>query len=69
MLNTTLKLAKLPTQVACPYCQTTVVWCNESLYRPFCSERCKAIDFGAWTNESIRITHPEMHFDFDNGAN
>ena len=24
-------------------------------YRPFCSERCKTQDFGAWASESYRV--------------
>ena len=24
-------------------------------YRPFCSERCKLIDFGAWATEKYRV--------------
>lgn len=55
-----------PTQVACPSCQTAVVWCAESLYRPFCSERCKVIDLGAWATESFRVSLPATHLDFDN---
>jgi len=31
------------------------VWEPESPYRPFCSERCKLIDLGAWASESYRI--------------
>jgi endogenous inhibitor of DNA gyrase (YacG/DUF329 family) len=28
----------------------------ENPWRPFCSERCKQIDLGAWASESYRIT-------------
>jgi uncharacterized protein len=31
------------------------VWDETSRYRPFCSERCKMIDLGAWATESYRI--------------
>ena len=41
--------------VACPHCGASVVWGPESKYRPFCSERCKMIDLGAWATESYRI--------------
>lgn len=41
--------------VNCPHCQTTVVWQKESQYRPFCSQRCKMIDFGDWADEKQRI--------------
>jgi hypothetical protein len=32
-----------------------VVWDAASPYRPFCSERCKMIDLGAWATESYRV--------------
>lgn len=45
----------LPLQVDCPHCQTKVVWSEHNPYRPFCSERCRLIDLGAWADESHRI--------------
>jgi len=44
-----------PRTVACPTCGARVHWTPESKFRPFCSERCKTIDLGAWANESYRI--------------
>jgi len=44
-----------PRTVACPTCGARVPWTPESKFRPFCSERCKTIDLGAWANESYRI--------------
>ncbi len=41
--------------VNCPQCGARVVWDASSPYRPFCSERCKMIDLGAWAAESYRI--------------
>jgi endogenous inhibitor of DNA gyrase (YacG/DUF329 family) len=35
------------------------VWGSQSKYRPFCSERCKMIDLGAWATESYRIPAEE----------
>ena len=32
-----------------------MVWEGSSPYRPFCSQRCKMIDLGAWATESYRI--------------
>jgi uncharacterized protein len=43
------------TTVACPRCQRDVVWKPENKFRPFCSERCKLMDLGAWANEEYRI--------------
>ena len=37
--------------VKCPTCNKPVKWVPESLFRPFCSERCKLIDLGAWAAE------------------
>lgn len=39
------------TIIACPHCQKEIRWDNKNPFRPFCSERCKLIDFGAWVNE------------------
>ncbi len=40
--------------VPCPQCAKAVEWIPESRYRPFCSERCKLIDLGAWASEAYR---------------
>jgi uncharacterized protein len=45
----------MPTMVKCPTCQRPVEWSAESVHRPFCSERCRLIDLGAWFNEERRI--------------
>ena len=41
--------------VNCPKCGAKVVWDNAHPWRPFCSERCKMIDLGAWATESYRV--------------
>jgi len=41
--------------VNCPRCAKPVRWGPESPFRPFCSERCKVIDLGAWANEEYRV--------------
>jgi len=41
--------------VSCPRCGAPVRWEPESSFRPFCSERCKMIDLGAWANEEYRV--------------
>lgn len=40
--------------VACPTCGKGVSWTPENAWRPFCSERCKLIDLGAWADERYR---------------
>lgn len=48
--------AKLPVkQVTCPQCGGESVYAPSNPFRPFCSERCKNIDFGAWASESFRL--------------
>jgi endogenous inhibitor of DNA gyrase (YacG/DUF329 family) len=42
-------------RVKCPTCGTTIDWSPASAWRPFCSERCKLIDLGAWLTEQHAI--------------
>jgi len=48
-----------PKVVPCPHCGKAVEWSSASRWRPFCSERCKTIDLGAWATESYRISIAE----------
>jgi uncharacterized protein len=41
--------------VACPQCGGDSIFAISNAYRPFCSERCKDIDYGAWSSESFRM--------------
>ncbi|MFT5644194.1 MAG: endogenous inhibitor of DNA gyrase (YacG/DUF329 family) [Janthinobacterium sp.] len=43
------------TIVNCPGCARKVEWNTANQYRPFCSERCKQIDLGAWADEKYAI--------------
>jgi endogenous inhibitor of DNA gyrase (YacG/DUF329 family) len=43
----------------CPTCGKTIEWENNPA-RPFCSERCKLIDFGRWANEEYRVPTNEQ---------
>lgn len=53
-------LPAAPTRVVkCPTCAADVRWCAESRWRPFCSERCKLIDLGAWATQSYRLEAAE----------
>jgi len=38
----------------CPTCGGPVEW-QGNPWRPFCSERCKLIDFDKWTSEEYRM--------------
>lgn len=41
--------------VRCPNCHGDSVFGPSNPYRPFCSARCKGLDFGAWADESFRM--------------
>ncbi|NBW48527.1 MAG: DNA gyrase inhibitor YacG [Betaproteobacteria bacterium] len=41
--------------VRCPGCGGDSVFGPSNLYRPFCSERCKNHDLGAWASEAFRV--------------
>jgi endogenous inhibitor of DNA gyrase (YacG/DUF329 family) len=42
--------------VTCPTCERPVEW----RWRPFCSERCKLIDLGAWASGERAIAGEEL---------
>jgi endogenous inhibitor of DNA gyrase (YacG/DUF329 family) len=41
--------------VRCPGCGGDSIYAPSNPSRPFCSERCKNMDFGAWASESFRV--------------
>lgn len=41
--------------VTCPTCGGRSIFSPANRFRPFCSERCKLIDIGAWANETFRV--------------
>jgi uncharacterized protein len=43
-----------PPLVKCPTCRREIDWAS-SPFRPFCSERCRLIDMGAWLSEQRAI--------------
>ncbi len=45
--------------VACPRCGAPASFDSGNPWRPFCSERCKTIDLGAWASESYRVPGPD----------
>lgn len=52
----------------CPQCKKSTIW-QGNAYRPFCSERCKLLDLGAWASERYRIAgdeHTKNHSSNDN---
>ncbi len=47
-------------KIKCPYCKKDIIYdsIKDIPTFPFCSERCKLIDLGAWFNEERRIEKP-----------
>ncbi|WP_227430594.1 DNA gyrase inhibitor YacG [Psychrobacter sp. I-STPA6b] len=50
-----------PKMYPCPRCKTATTW-QDNPYKPFCSERCKLIDLGAWANEDYKIASADSPF-------
>ncbi len=42
-------------EVDCPCCKRRIVFSPENRYRPFCSQRCRQIDLGAWASDQYKI--------------
>jgi endogenous inhibitor of DNA gyrase (YacG/DUF329 family) len=45
--------------IPCPRCGGSAEFTPANKWRPFCSERCKMIDLGAWASESYRVATEE----------
>lgn len=41
--------------VTCPTCRGPAVYGAVNPWRPFCGQRCKQIDMGAWAAEDYRM--------------
>jgi len=52
MPNTDITNAK---KIRCPQCSGPSLFHPSNAYRPFCSERCKMIDLGAWANDEYAV--------------
>jgi endogenous inhibitor of DNA gyrase (YacG/DUF329 family) len=42
-------------RVRCPTCKRELTWNDEFPWRPFCKERCKMVDLGAWFAEERAV--------------
>lgn len=51
--------------VRCPGCGGPSVYAPSNVYRPFCRERCKQGDLGAWANEEFSLPEKEGQSDPD----
>jgi endogenous inhibitor of DNA gyrase (YacG/DUF329 family) len=45
--------------VKCPTCGKQTEYNVSNEFRPFCSERCKLLDFGAWADEEFALPTQE----------
>ena len=43
----------------CPQCSQPADLSGANAFHPFCSERCKKLDFGAWLAERYAIEEPD----------
>lgn len=48
-------MASKPLTVPCPQCRQPSRYAADNVWRPFCSERCRNLDLGAWANEDYRM--------------
>lgn len=51
--------------VRCPSCGRKIPYSTDNPFRPFCSERCKLLDLGAWANEERTIKGKAVDEDED----
>jgi endogenous inhibitor of DNA gyrase (YacG/DUF329 family) len=42
-------------QVPCPVCRGPSLFSARNPWRPFCSQRCRDVDLGAWASEGYRV--------------
>lgn len=48
--------------ILCPTCRKEMSW-KKNPWRPFCSDRCKLLDLGAWADGTYRIEGRTEHAD------
>jgi endogenous inhibitor of DNA gyrase (YacG/DUF329 family) len=54
--------------VPCPQCGKLTPLAPQNEWRPFCSERCKMIDLGAWASEKYRVPDPTPPAEDEDGG-
>jgi uncharacterized protein len=42
-------------KVPCPNCRKPALYGPANPWRPFCTERCRSADLGAWASERFRL--------------
>jgi uncharacterized protein len=53
-------------RLRCPTCKREIAWSEQFPHRPFCSDRCRLIDLGAWLSEQRAIAGKSAEFSDDN---
>jgi endogenous inhibitor of DNA gyrase (YacG/DUF329 family) len=56
-----------PRIIRCPGCGGDSVYATSNPFRPFCSERCRGADLGAWAAEGYRVPARPTSPDGDDG--
>ena len=49
----------------CPNCKKDTDHSKDNKFRPFCSKKCKLIDFGAWATEKDQIPGNKNEAEYD----
>ena len=58
-MSTTNPPPEIPEKwVTCPHCGGPSLYAASNKFRPFCSERCKMLDLGAWASEQFAVPAP-----------
>ncbi|MDC0423156.1 DNA gyrase inhibitor YacG [Methylophilaceae bacterium] len=52
-------------KILCPTCKKNIEYNKNNLFRPFCSEKCRLIDLGAWASEQYQISGKENGQEYD----
>ena len=63
----TAKTEAAPRTVPCPGCRKPALFGPANRWRPFCSDRCRNEDLGAWASERFRVA-AAVPSDDDNAA-
>ena len=57
----------MPRVVRCPGCGGDSVYAASNPSRPFCSQRCRNTDLGAWASEGYRVPAQPAAVDGEEG--
>ena len=52
-------MSKVSATVKCPECKKNHAYDTKNEFRPFCSERCKLIDFNGWASDQYSVASEE----------